>query len=83
MSVIPAFPSDPTIHPDLRGMALRDYFAGQALTNHAICNDSATDWQLKAWFGPHRSGITAAEIVAKKASAYADAMMAAREVEIK
>ena len=59
------------------GISLRDWFAGQALANPAICNGDAQKWEIKRWFGPHRTGITRAEIVAKQAWEYADAMIAA------
>jgi hypothetical protein len=61
------------------GISLRDWFAGQALANPAICNGDAQEWEIKRWFGPHRTGITRAEIVAKQAGEYADAMIAARK----
>lgn len=69
-----AFPSEPFAEPERSGMSLRDYFAGQALGNPAICTGSAPEWRLKAWFGD-RAGIRPEEIVAKQARAYADAML--------
>lgn len=59
------------------GMTLRDYFAGQALANPVICTGKAEEYQLERWFGG-RGGITAAEIVAKQAATYADAMLSER-----
>ncbi len=61
------------------GMTLRDWFAGQAIANFAICTGKAEEYELTAWFGPHRTGITRAEIVAKQAYAYADAMLEVRK----
>lgn len=60
------------------GMTLRDWFAGQALGNPNICTGNASDWQLRAWFGEHRTGITSAEVTAKQAAIYADAMLTER-----
>lgn len=60
------------------GMTLRDYFAGQALGNNSICTGTATDRQLVAWFGRTRTDITRAEISARQAFDYADAMLAAQ-----
>lgn len=61
------------------GMTLRDYFAGQALTNAAICTGTAPEYDLTRWFGRYASGITRAEIVARQAGEYADAMLSARQ----
>jgi hypothetical protein len=60
------------------GMTLRDWFAGQALANAAICDGKASDWQTAAWFGKYASGITKAQIVSKQAAEYADAMLVER-----
>lgn len=59
------------------GILLRDWFAGQALANSAICTGSAPNYELDRWFGG-RGGITKAEIVALQAGQYADAMLAER-----
>lgn len=56
------------------GMTLREYFAGQALSNSAICTGVTSEWQLRQWFG-ERGGITKTEIAAKQAWDYADAML--------
>lgn len=61
------------------GMSLHDWFAGQALGNQAICTGSCATWELTKWFGPDRTGITRAEIIAKQAGEYADAMLIARQ----
>jgi hypothetical protein len=61
------------------GMSLRDWFAGQALCNPAICTGQASVWELREWFGEHRTSIARHEIVAKQAWQYADAMLAAQE----
>jgi hypothetical protein len=63
---------------DYRGMTLRDYFAGQALTNPVICTGSAYDSQLDAWFGKSTTGITRSDIVTRQAYDFADAMLAVR-----
>ncbi len=60
-------------------MTLRDYFAAQALANPNICTGSASDWQLRNWFGEHASGIRREQIAARQAYEYADAMLKARE----
>lgn len=74
-----AFPSPDDDRPsDGYGMTLRDWFAGQALTNSAICTGSASDYQLIAWFGRHRTGIMRHEISARQAFDHADAMLEAR-----
>lgn len=75
----PAFPIASEVIGHCVGMTLRDWFAGQALANAAICTGQAHDWQVAAWFGPHRTGITRAEIAAKQAIQHADAMIAARK----
>ncbi len=59
------------------GMTLRDYYAGQALANSAICTGEAKGYQLTAWFGP-RTDIMRHEIVAKQAFDHADAMLLSR-----
>lgn len=62
------------------GLTLRDWFAGQALANSAICTGVARDYQLVAWFGD-RGGIRREEVVAAQAHEFADAMIAARSTE--
>lgn len=61
-----------------QGMTMRDYFAGQALHNPELCPGVASDYDLKAMFGPDRNSITRSEIAAKQAYRIADAMIAAR-----
>jgi len=75
----PAFPTDGRIQHGAvyDGMTLRDWFAGQALANATICTGKAAEYELQHWFGG-RVGITRAEIVARQAGEYADAMLAAR-----
>ena len=60
------------------GMTLRDYFAGQALANPAICTGQADERHLIRWFG-NRVGIERWEIVARQAGDYADAMIVTRQ----
>jgi hypothetical protein len=60
------------------GMSLRDWFAGQALADPAICTGTAPDYDLTRWFGD-RCGIMRHEIAARQAGDYADAMLAARK----
>ena len=72
------FQHGPVFQPPAPGMSLRYWFAGQALSNPAICDGHAEQWEIKRWFGPERTGVERAEIVAKQAWEYADAMLAAR-----
>lgn len=80
---LPAFPQNDLsacgIGPadNINGMTLRDYFAGQALANPALCTGEAKEYHLRRWFG-ERGGVMPAEIAAKQASGYADAMLAER-----
>lgn len=60
------------------GMSLRDWFAGQAMANSAICTGTATQYELKQWFGD-RVNITRAEIVAAQAHELSAAMLAERD----
>lgn len=53
----------------------RSWLMGQALANPKLCTGEASQWQLRAWFGEHRTGITASEIVAKQAGDYADGII--------
>ncbi len=73
----PAFPVVAVHEVFSTGMSLRDWFAGQALSNPAFCTGEAPDWQLRAWFGDRRN-ITKAEILSKQAFVSADAMLKAR-----
>ena len=76
----PAFPmigEGPNAPHFAEGMSLRDWFAGQALANAALCTGLAKDYELRDWFGG-RGGITRAEVIAKQAGIYADAMIAER-----
>jgi hypothetical protein len=63
------------------GMSLRQWYAGQALSNPVLCTGEAKDWQLVEWFGKNASGIRREQIVAKQAFAYADFMLSARKKE--
>ncbi len=70
----PAFPQPATSEGHatntLEGMSLRDWFAGRALAIHA-----------NVWSDPevaHDVGVTVAQMVARRAYAYADAMLAER-----
>lgn len=76
-----AFPYMPNGDDDQRyhqhGMSLRDWFAGQAVASNL--GVQASDYELTAWFGKHRSGITNAEIMAARAYDIADAMLARRK----
>lgn len=82
----PAFPSQPLcempngtfIAHDQGGMTLREWYAGQALANPAICTGADHDYNLRGWFGD-RGGITRWEIAAMQAHQYADAMLTARQ----
>lgn len=76
---MPAFSCDTFQWPDHEGMTLRDYFAAQALANATICTGNAAEYDLTRWFGKYASGITRAQIVARQAGEYADAMLAARQ----
>lgn len=58
-----------------QGMSLRDWFAGQALPGGMV-HDTLPEHDLRALFGPHRTGIKRAEIVAADAYRIADAMLA-------
>lgn len=75
-----AFPADNTANTNgTMGMTLRDWFAGQALHNPAICTGAASEYDIVAWFGPSKYGIEKSEIVAKQAFEYADALLEERE----
>jgi hypothetical protein len=63
--------------PETHGMTLRDWFAGQALSNPAICTGQDKDYNLQRWFG-ERGGITSWQIAAAQALEFADAMIAER-----
>lgn len=63
------------------GMTLRDWFAGQALANPAICTGEVANRTLDEWFGRYRANISRAEIVVRQALEYADAMLAASEAK--
>lgn len=76
----PAFPREDyqtNDAPGQRGMTLRDWFAGQALSNPSICTGTAPEWQLRAWFGD-RAGLKPWEITARQAGEFADAMLSER-----
>jgi hypothetical protein len=69
--------NDVTI-PAVAGMTLRDYFAGQALSNPVLCSGDAMEWQLRAWFGD-QFGITREQIASMQARSYANSMLEARK----
>lgn len=71
----PAFPC-PGDSNGLEGMTLRDWFAGQAVPK---ARETVPEYDLKAMFGPHRTGIRREEIIAADAYRIADAMLKARE----
>lgn len=56
------------------GMSLREWFAGQALGNSAICTGTAPEWQIAVWF-KGRAGITREEIAARQAYEFSRAML--------
>lgn len=60
------------------GMSLRDWLTGMALSNPAICTGTATENELRRWFG-ERAGITKSDIVAEQAHSAAAAVLATRE----
>lgn len=62
-----------------RGMSLRDWFAGQALSRAVEESRGLPEWGLNALFGKEASGIRREEIVAALAYRYADAMLAKRK----
>lgn len=70
-------PQDPLAPTVAEDRSLRDWFAGQALSNPAICTGSAPEWQLAEWFGTEIA-ISRARIAAFQAYMQADAMLAAR-----
>jgi len=59
------------------GMTMREYYAGQALANAAICTGSASKWEIDRWFGTVRTGIMCHEVAARQALEHADALLAA------
>lgn len=59
-----------------QGMTLRDWFAGQIAPT--LNPRAFSDYQLTAWFGKHRTGITDAEMIAAASYEIADAMLARR-----
>lgn len=74
----PAFATGDHINGGQEGMSLRDWFAGQALSNPHICTGDACQWDYRKWFG-ERGGVTKWEICAAQAYEYADAMLRARD----
>ena len=60
---------------------LRDEFAGQALANPGMCTGTASEADLKVWFGERAVNITSAQIVARQAYEIADAMLKQRNGE--
>jgi hypothetical protein len=76
----PAFPrysEDPWKRGTITGgMALRDWFAGQALSQ---ARDQLFEAEIVAMFGPRAQNIRREEIIAADAYAIADAMLKARE----
>jgi hypothetical protein len=69
-----AFPNGDAIE----GMTLRDYFASQVL-NGALARTTLPEYDLRAMFGPNRTGIKREEIIAADAYRIADAMLARRQ----
>lgn len=57
----------------MQQLTKREWFAGQALSNPALCTGIVPDRQLKAWFGG-RTGISREEIAAMQAYEYAEMM---------
>lgn len=74
----PAFPQPTNEGFRFDGMSLHDWFAGQALSNPAICNGIPGAGEIVNWFGKNASCITRYQIAAMQASDHADAMLAAR-----
>lgn len=60
------------------GMTLREWFAGQALSNPAICTGKASEYDLDRWF-PRATSVDPFQIAAAQATAHADAMIAERD----
>jgi hypothetical protein len=73
-----AFPTGNPEQCGHEGMKLRDYFAAATLGNPTLCSGSASEHDLRAWFGD-RGGIRKEEIVARQAYRIADALLAQRE----
>jgi hypothetical protein len=77
----PAFPAEGGPDSGLHaypGMSLRDYLAGQALSNPAVCSGAVLDSQLREWFGDTATNITRGQIFSAQAYDVADAMIARR-----
>ena len=60
-------------------IALRDWFAGQAMSNPELVDGCASNRLLDEWFGKGSCNIDSAKVAAKQAYRYADAMMEARK----
>lgn len=60
----------------LASVSTRDLFVAHALSNPAICTGTATEWQLRQWFG-ERMGIKREDVIARQALDCANALMAA------
>ena len=60
----------------LSEMTQLEYLTAQALANPNICTGIAQQWELHAWFGKNRSGITKEEIIAHQALDAAKAAIA-------
>ena len=76
----PAFPiSIPGVGDNgCGGMSLRDWFAGKALDS-GVCRTSVPEYDLNRYFGPTRTDIRRAEIIAAEAYDIADAMLVERQ----
>ena len=61
------------------GMTLRDWFAGQAMSNPELVDGCASNRLLDEWFGKGSCNIDSAKVAAKQAYRYADAMLEARK----
>lgn len=56
-------------------MSLYSYLMGQALSNSALVTGYAPEWQLIAWFGRDKTGITSAMIARAQAEMYVKEFM--------
>lgn len=72
----PAFPQFTTDRTRM-GMTLRDWFASQAIAG-GLARGTMPEYELRAVFGKHRTGIPREEILAAAAYRIADEMIALR-----
>jgi hypothetical protein len=75
----PAFPVADDVAQSNSGMTLRDWFAGQAMSNPELVDGCASNRLLDEWFGKGSCNIDSAKVAAKQAYRYADAMLEARK----